>query len=107
MISRHQGNLIKGFFTRNATVHPEINKSNKNCKICPLKKIPKETNIISPKKITSIINILTNKKKLYGLLLVVKIFYISSLSYYSGSSVHNIYCGGISIYLSKPSVHFS
>ncbi len=54
MISRNQGKLMKGFFTRSVTVHPEINKSNKNCKICPLKKGPGNTNIISPKNTTSI-----------------------------------------------------
>lgn len=42
MISRHQGKLLKGFFTRNAAVHPEIKTCNKNCKNCSLKKNPQK-----------------------------------------------------------------
>ncbi len=53
MISRHQGKLLKGFFTRNVVVHPEIKKCNKNCKNCPFKTSKKKQNIISPKKITN------------------------------------------------------
>jgi len=54
MISRHQGKLLKGFFTRNAAVHPEIKTCNKNCKNSSLKKKSTKTNIISPKKITNL-----------------------------------------------------
>lgn len=48
MISRHQGKLMKGFFTRNVSVHPEIKTCNKNCKNCPFKRDIKRHNIISP-----------------------------------------------------------
>jgi hypothetical protein len=49
MISRHQGKLLKGFFTRNVSVHPELKTCNENCKKNPSKKF-REKNIISPKK---------------------------------------------------------
>lgn len=53
MISRHQGKLLKGFFTRNVAVHPELKACNENRKKNPSKKSSSKINIISPKKITN------------------------------------------------------
>lgn len=49
MISIHQGKLLKGFFTKKVSVHPEINNYNKCCKhTCFITKIKKTS--ISPSK---------------------------------------------------------
>lgn len=53
MISIHQGKLLKGFFTKNVSVHPEINESNKTYKKQPFKKTKFKKNIISPSKKTN------------------------------------------------------